>query len=40
MYVNCDGKLKIGNSYVKNVREFKYLGMILSNSSKKPEVLL
>lgn len=40
MYVNCDSKLKIGNSFVKTVREFKYLGLILSNSCKKPEALL
>jgi len=40
MYVNCMDKLKIGNTHVETVREFKYLGLILSDCSKKPEVLL
>jgi hypothetical protein len=40
MYVNCSGKLKIGQSYVKSVKEFKYLGLKLTNRSKKPEALL
>ena len=40
MYVNCVDTLKIYQKVVKTVREFKYLGLILSNSSRKPEALL
>ena len=40
MYVNCDDKLKIGNMYVTSVKEFKYLGLILANNSRKPDTLL
>ena len=40
MYINCLDVLKIGVEEAKNVQEFKYLGLILSNSSRKPEVLL
>jgi hypothetical protein len=40
MYVNCNSKLKIGTKYVKSVKEFKYLGLIMASNSKKPEALL
>ena len=40
MYVNCNSILKIGSKYVKLVKEFKYLGLKVTNSSKKPEALL
>jgi hypothetical protein len=40
MYVNGNSKLRIGNQYAKTVKEFKYLGLVLSNSSRKPEALL
>jgi hypothetical protein len=40
MYVNCLDELRIGNSLVKSVKEFKYLGLILANTSRKPETLL
>jgi hypothetical protein len=40
MYVNCSEKLRIGKKLVKSVKEFKYLGLKLTNSSKKPEALL
>jgi hypothetical protein len=40
MYVNSVGTLKIEKKKVKSVKEFKYLGLILSNSSNKPEALL
>ena len=40
MYVNCTAKLKIGKKFVETVNEFKYLGLILSNNSKQPDVLL
>ena len=40
MYVNRKAKLRVGNFTVKTVAEFKYLGLILSNSSKRPDILL
>jgi hypothetical protein len=40
MYVNCSAKLKIGKKLVKSVKEFKYLGLKLTNNSKRPEALL
>jgi hypothetical protein len=40
MYVNCNSKLKIGVKYVKSVKEFKYLGLIMASNSRKPEALL
>jgi hypothetical protein len=40
MYINCDDTLNVGLEKVKNVQEFKYLGLILSNNCKKPERLL
>ena len=40
MYVNYSAKLQIGENFVETVNMFKYLGLILSNSSKKPDVLL
>jgi hypothetical protein len=40
MYINCDDILNVGLEKVKNVQEFKYLGLILSNNCKKPERLL
>ncbi len=40
MYVNSVGNLKVEKKKVKSVKEFKYLGLILSNSSSKPEALL
>jgi hypothetical protein len=32
--------LKIGSNYVKNVDKFKYLGLTLSNSNRKPDAML
>jgi hypothetical protein len=32
MYVNCNSKLKIGVKYVKSVKEFKYLGLIMATT--------
>jgi hypothetical protein len=40
MYVNCVDILKVDKIDVKTVDEFKYLGLIISNSSKKPDILL
>jgi hypothetical protein len=40
MYIHGDAKLKVGDKYVKTVKEFKYLGLQISNSSKKPDILL
>lgn len=40
MFINCSDRLKIGNVYVKSVKDFKYLGLILANNSKKPDALL
>jgi hypothetical protein len=40
MYVNCTDILKVGEKEVETVKDFKYLGLIMSNSSKKPETLL
>jgi hypothetical protein len=40
MYVNCTAKLQIGKKFVETVNVFKYLGLILSNNSKQPDVLL
>lgn len=40
MYVNCNARLKIGKSFIKSVKEFKYLGLKITNSSKNPEALL
>ena len=40
MYVNSVGNLQKEEKKVKSVKEFKYLGLILSNSSNKPEALL
>jgi hypothetical protein len=40
MYVNCNGKLMMNKLELKTVTEFKYLGLIISNSSFKPDILL
>jgi hypothetical protein len=40
MYVNCNDKLKIGPKFVETVKQFKYLGLVLSNKCRHPEVLL
>jgi hypothetical protein len=40
MYVNCTDTLIVDDKKVETVKEFKYLGLRISNSSKKPEVLL
>lgn len=40
MYVNCNSNLYIGMDKVKNVTEFKYLGLRISNKSRKPDILL
>jgi hypothetical protein len=40
MYINCSAKLNIGKKIVKSVKEFKYLGLKLTNNSKRPEALL
>jgi hypothetical protein len=40
MYVNCTDTLIVDDKKVETVKEFKYLGLRLSSSSKKPEILL
>jgi hypothetical protein len=40
MYVNCNDKLRIGPKFVETVKDFKYLGLVLSNKCKHPEILL
>jgi hypothetical protein len=40
MYVNCTGKLLLNQQEIKTVNEFKYLGLIVSNKSFKPDILL
>ena len=40
MYINCSDIFKVGENEVETVKDFKYLGLIMSNSSKRPEALL
>jgi hypothetical protein len=40
MFVNGASQMYVNKSKIDNVDEFKYLGLILSNSSSKPDVLL
>ena len=40
MYVNCKYVLMIEKKEVKSVKEFKYLGLILANTSTTPGTLL
>jgi len=40
MYINCNNILNIEEKQAETVKEFKYLGLRLSNNSRKPECLL
>ena len=40
MFVNCDGQMYVNKQKIDTVDEFKYLGLMLSNSSSKPDVML
>ena len=40
MYINANAVLNVGKKEVETVKEFKYLGLILSNNCKRPERLL
>ena len=40
MYVNCTGQMLVNNQPIETVDEFKYLGLILSNSSCKSDIML
>jgi hypothetical protein len=40
MFINCKGNLTVNNMNITTVNRFKYLGLILSDSSTKPEELL
>ena len=40
MFINCKGNLTVNNLKISTVHKFKYLGLIISDSSTKPEVLL
>jgi hypothetical protein len=33
MFVNCNGQMKVGKSEIKTVESFKYLGVMLNNTS-------
>jgi hypothetical protein len=40
MFVHCDGQMYVDGKKIATVKEFKYLGLIISNSRCKPDVLL
>ena len=40
MFVNTDSQMYVNNKKIDTVNEFKYLGLILSNRTSKPDVLL
>jgi hypothetical protein len=40
MYVNCKGQLFLDKKKIETVDEFKYLGLIISNKSFKPDIML
>lgn len=40
MFINCKGNMTVKNLKISTVHKFKYLGLIMSDSSTKPEVLL
>ena len=40
MYINCVDTLIVNEKEIETVKEFKYLGLKLSNCSRKPKVLL
>jgi hypothetical protein len=40
MYVNCIDTLIVIEKEIETVKEIKYLGLKLSNCSRKPEVVL
>ena len=40
MYINANAVLNVGKKEVETVKEFKYLGLTLSNNCKRPERLL
>ena len=40
MFVNCNGQMLLNKYKIDTVNEFKYLGLIISNNTFKPEVLL
>ena len=40
MFVNCNGELKVYNEEIKNVKEFRYLGINIANDRCKPDKLL
>ena len=40
MFVNGSSQMYVNNQKIDTVNEFKYLGLILSNTTSKPDVLL
>jgi hypothetical protein len=40
MFVNGDAQMSVSNKKIDTVTEFKYLGLMISNSSCKPDILL
>ena len=40
MYVNCKGDLRIKGQEITVVSKFKYLGLVVTNNSSKPETML
>ena len=40
MYVNCKGDLHIKGWEITVVSKFKYLGLVVTNNSSKPETML
>jgi hypothetical protein len=40
IYVNCKGDLRINRQEITVVFKFKYLGLVVTNNSSKPETML
>jgi hypothetical protein len=40
MFVNCNGNIVCNQTVLKNVNSFKYLGILICNSSNKPDNIL
>ena len=40
MFINCNEQMFVDNQEIKTVNEFKYLGIVLSNKSTKPNKIL
>ena len=40
MLVNCNAEMLVGDKKIDNVNEFKYLGIMMSNNTTKPDQII